>query len=72
MEAITRAVQGRKAGRMITISWDQLSEHIEKGDLKEWLNDARQVDKQRQFEEDIKGHREEGEQSDADLRGGKQ
>lgn len=37
---------------MITISWNQLSEHIEKGDLKEWLNEARQADKHRQFDED--------------------
>ena len=40
---------------MITISWDQLSEHTEKGDLIEWLNDERQRDKIRQFEEDMKG-----------------
>ena len=51
---------------MITISWNQLSEHIEKGDLQEWLNDERQADKRRQFEEDMKGNREEGEQSEAD------
>ena len=44
---------------MITISWDQLSEHIEKGDMKEWLNDERQADKLRQSEE-------EGEQSETD------
>ena len=49
---------------MITISWDQLSEHIEKGDLKEWLKAERQKDKHRQFEEDMKGHREEGEQDE--------
>ncbi len=47
---------------MITITWDQLSEHIEKGDLKEWLAKERQADKLRQFEEDMKGHRGEGEQ----------
>ena len=38
---------------MITISWDQLSEHIEKGDLKEWLAKERQVDKERQLIEDL-------------------
>ena len=40
---------------MITISWEQLDEHIDKGDLKEWLNDEIQKDKQRQFEEDMEG-----------------
>lgn len=30
---------------MITISWSQLGEHIEKGDLKEWVKDLRQADK---------------------------
>lgn len=44
---------------MITILWEQLSKHIEKGDLKEWLNDERQADKLRQFDE-------EGEQNEAD------
>lgn len=38
---------------MITISWEQLREHIEKGDLKEWLNDELSADKLRQFEEDV-------------------
>lgn len=38
---------------MITISWNQLSEHIEKGDLKEWLKAERQADKERQLIEDL-------------------
>lgn len=44
---------------MITISWNQLDEHIEKGDLKEWIKDLRQEDKGKQFEEDIKDYRKE-------------
>ena len=44
---------------MITISWNQLDEHIEKGDLKEWIKDLRQEDKWKQFEEDIKDYRKE-------------
>ena len=52
MDAVTRAMERRE---MITISWGQLDEHIEKGDLKEWLNDELQADKLRQFEEDMKG-----------------
>lgn len=38
---------------MITLTWEQLDEHIEKDDLKEWLNDEVQADKQRQFKEDM-------------------
>ena len=44
---------------MITISWNQLGEHIEKGDLKEWVKDLRQADKGKQFEEDTKDYRKE-------------
>ncbi|MBR2554431.1 MAG: hypothetical protein IKE94_06175 [Aeriscardovia sp.] len=38
---------------MITITWDQLSEHDKKGDLKEWLKAERQADKERQLIEDL-------------------
>lgn len=46
---------------MITISWDHLTIHFEKCDLKEWLSvdDKRQADKPRQFDE-------EGEQNESD------
>lgn len=37
---------------MVTITFSQLNEHIEKGDLKEWLAKERQADKEKQENEE--------------------
>lgn len=37
---------------MVNLTWEDIGEHIDKGDLKEWLKDERAKDKARQLSED--------------------
>lgn len=43
---------------MITIGWEELAEHQEKGDSAEWLEGKIKADKERQLLEDLFGVRQ--------------
>jgi len=37
---------------MVDLTWEDIGEHLDKGDLKEWLKEERAKDKARQLNED--------------------
>lgn len=51
---------------MVTIGWEELAEHQEKGDSAEWLKGRIKADKERQIMEDLFGVRQSDDREEAE------